>query len=165
MSIKEVKKSIDKQSVPNKKLSFLADHFMQMYESQRTSFDAFDQKVSWFLIFQSGIFIYFLDRSFLAALILLVSITLCVFILYPKIVKIAYSPKEILNKFWKESILIEDAQANMVVNISDAIEKNKNIINKKTYLSKYAIVIFLISIIVLFLQSNLFFIILLCCII
>ncbi|MCK4636164.1 MAG: hypothetical protein KAT32_04865 [Candidatus Moranbacteria bacterium] len=126
-------------------LKFLAEQLIKIYEIQSNDFDKFDQKMSWFLIFQSAIFIHFLDKHniFLLSLLFL-NIGLCCYILYPRKIRTPYSSKNILDNFWKEDdVRIKDAQAQIVVDLNDAIEENKNVIKSKTGLSKWVIGMFL----------------------
>lgn len=145
-----------KEESVNEKLSFLADHFMKIYERQMIDFDVFDRKISWFIIFQVPLFQYFIsnDKLFIASLLFL-SIVIGIYIVFPKKVRNAYSPEKILNNYWKEnsSIKIESAQAQMVVDISIAILENFKILNVKSKMSKYMIFTFILAIFISFLTQ------------
>ena len=148
---KHSSKENDKKIGVDKKLDFLASHFMKIYDLNLRNFDQFDQKMSWFFIFQGTLFVFILqsdkyNNSLLIGLLIL-NLFLCGYILFPGKVKAAYSTKMILDKFWlnteKQDIKIQEAQAQMVVNLSDAIETNKRVLRYKMYLSKWAIFIFI----------------------
>ena len=138
----------------NKKLEFLADHFMRVYENQMNNFDKFDQKMSWFFLFQSTLFIFLLTENIVLAGILFLSICFCVYAIIPKRIKSPYSPKDIINQFWiKNNIKIEDAQAKMVINLSDAISTNKQILKIKSNISKFSVGVFLLVLLILIIKS------------
>lgn len=140
----------------NDKFSFLADHFMKVYDRQILDFDVFDRKISWFIIFEIALFqILLTQNKIIIASILFISICFGIYIVFPKKVERCYLPKNILDKFWDNDsgdFDIENAQAQMVTDISNAISINSKTLLKKSKNGKIMICFFMFAILILLLS-------------
>ncbi len=141
------KSPLSKTISPN--MTFLADHFIRQHENQKKHREQFDQKVSWFLMFESAVLIWFLDKPPIFPGILIVSIILNTIAVFPRSFRVAYRPEHIVDQFWKNEIDIESAQAHMIVQTTEAIKENKELFKVKAICATFGITTFITFLILL----------------
>jgi len=117
-------------------LTFLAEKFLRVFEIQNSNIDKFDQKISWFLLFQSAILVWFLEKSVPLSIVLITSIVFNILAVFPRNFRTPFDPNKIVNRFWNDGLAIADAQAHMVVEIKEAIKNNKLKLSDKAFYAR-----------------------------
>ena len=135
------------KTVCSKNTNFLANHFMILFQNQSESLHVFDNKISWFFIFQGAILIFFLEQHPTLSLLLILSILLSVIAVFPRDFKRAYNSNKIIKEFWTDEIDIDNAQAKIAIDIDDAIQENAKTIKRKSKYAKASIIVFIVFLI------------------
>jgi len=147
----------------NKKLEILLDNLKLKFDLVNSSYDAVDNKANYLIGFETALVIAFYSipnrinngiKNFeliTATIFLLVSMILLIITVWPKKFQTPIVEMQKAKKYLKldEKSFLKQ----IIVDLDGSIDKNKNILFKKTIHYKYAIV-FLIIAIILFILSK-----------